>query len=192
MYIHIYMSTLSPNHYGLRSLIPSCHVYDCKTGKHVTRPSYQVIIDGFPCTDVSRNNANSSDNRTTISDGSLRTGAVFGQIVDMCVDRDEEVEWGLHENVFAIQDAPKPENVGLALQFENVGLSNLDWIGHKMNEEAKCFFKAFGLQPSECFNSDISRLRLWMPWIKFRLLGDVPHDEIHSIMQDWVPIGIGF
>ena len=51
-------------------------------GKQV--PGAEWLVGGFPCTDVSQLNksAYTSGTRNTIRDRSLRTGAVFGNIID--------------------------------------------------------------------------------------------------------------
>jgi len=157
-------------------------VLNQKTGQHVPRPTFSNMMAGFPCDDVSRENAEAKSNRQTIANGDLRTGSVFAELAQI-LEEDEQgeqkLEWGAWENVFAIQDPPKQESDEGERQ-----PSNLDFIAAKMRGDCECFFKTFALQPNVIFKSDVRRLRCWMPWIKKRILGDTPDKEVHQIMQD--------
>jgi len=158
-------------------------------------PSCHGSFAGFPCDDVSKQHHQSrtSEHRNTIKDGSLRTGKVFQELLTW-FQKDEETEFGFLENVADLALPPLPgsdsETDDMANPKEPLP-SNLDYVAHHMDKDAEAFFLAFGLKPDKHFGVEVSRARLWMPWIKKKLFGKATTVEITKVMTDAMNIMVG-
>jgi hypothetical protein len=109
--------------------LASSEVYDYNVQHHIPVPKCKIPIYGFPCQDSSRCNYHAVENRSSVFDGTLRTGSVFRGIVKFEQKLVKHIEFGISENVFALSDPPKhPETK------ETVGPSNLDFCVHYYKE----------------------------------------------------------
>ena len=93
-----------------------------------------------------------------------------------------------YENVMDLALAAMPDEISDTSDEEGSthpqNFSNLDWCRFFMETECDCFFKVFGLEPEKLFGTSVSRGRLWMPWVKNRILEDFPREKLHRVMED--------
>jgi site-specific DNA-cytosine methylase len=89
--------------------------WDDIAGRLTAIPAANIVIGGFPCTDISSLNPRAKDaqNRRTIADGSLRTGTCFASIVQYAAKSGSSLM--ILENVLTLASRSSPG-----------GLSNLD------------------------------------------------------------------
>lgn len=122
-----------------------------------------IFSAGFPCTDASNLNScsSSSNNRGCIADGSLRTGAVFRNILKLLQSK-RQTKLLLLENVAGL--AKRPMRDGAA-----IGPSNLAAVMYLAEVEAGFHLKVFQLTPTD-FGVPQARTRLWFIGVPCDLL----------------------
>lgn len=123
-----------------------------------------IFTAGFPCTDASNLNASSSSgsNRACVANASLRTGAVFRDILKHLRAR-SETKMVLFENVAGLAKQPLGRNC------EVVGPSNLAAVLFLARAEAGFHLKVFHLTPTD-FGVPQARARLWFVGVPIKLL----------------------
>ena len=131
---------------------------DIRTGSLQPIPPVDFSWVGFPCTDVSQKNPHqaSAANRSTVLDQSMRTGAVFNNLIQFYKKHGSQVKLGFCENVGGLNDRPQPG-----------APSNLDIAVHRLSTEARMWSTTLAIDPSRCFLSPVSRFRFWIihiPW----------------------------
>jgi hypothetical protein len=134
--------------------------YEATTCRPQRVPEADLVFGGFPCTDASRLNRNGPtlQNRSCISPGSLRTGAVFGGIHKLAATPGRVRMALLLENVTALGDAPK----GVAGR--TTPPDNLSMAVHLLGEEGGSDMVVVPLELCpRLFGVPQSRARLWIP-----------------------------
>ena len=98
-------------------------------------PDHNMLVGGFPCTDVSTLHCASGtqEHRQCVLNGSLRTGGVFDAIIRLILHH--QLDYGLLENVAA-----------LAIK-DDSGVSNCDVVLERLSVERDCFAMVFQLTP---------------------------------------------
>ena len=84
--------------------------FDYRAKKMVTVPHSKVTTGGYPCQDVSMENPNQKHGHSTIADGSMRTGKVFGGIGNyFASENGDEMLFSMLENVAGMLKISKAE-----------------------------------------------------------------------------------
>ena len=146
-----------------------------KTGGLTPVPACEVVAAGFPCTDVSHLNPHSRTqaNRSCVGHSSMRTGGVFGGILDYLRSQDTKPTVLLLENVMGLSAPPKEG-----------GPSNLDIVGLQL-AGLGYHLHAWYLTP-KMFGVPQCRQRVWMTAIRTDLVQDLVHNlsEVNDILAE--------
>ena len=172
--------------------------FDVKKNTDVLTPCCDVLAAGFPCQDSSALNPHSSSdaNRACVAQGTLRTGSVYGAILDYIAKCGRaDPDFVLLENVASLKNRPKAKP---AIDTKGNGNfktqdrlpSNLDMASLLMQQRCSRVLHAWQLSP-ELFGVPQMRNRIWMTSARTSdldgLMTDAQyHDELDRIMDTFV------
>ncbi|CAE7240001.1 unnamed protein product [Symbiodinium sp. CCMP2592] len=150
-------------------------VFDTKYYTQIQMPLCTAITAGFPCQDCSvlNTSASSSDNRSCVATGRLRTGSVLHNIVQYLKTQGAAApKVCMFENV-----------VGLTRTHERGANNNLDHVGHLLDKETNRLLHVWELDP-RMFGVPQSRKRLWMTAIPRKCFeGLLPEPAVHKLLN---------
>jgi len=94
---------------------------DIITGKTIKVPGGDILVAGFPCTDVSIMNPHCKENRAKVEKGGLSTGSVF-KAIDEFLTLQESVIAAVLENVLGLSAGKDISKSNLAVVLQQLGI----------------------------------------------------------------------
>eukprot|EP00933_Yihiella_yeosuensis_P051746 TRINITY_DN49720_c0_g1_i1.p1 TRINITY_DN49720_c0_g1~~TRINITY_DN49720_c0_g1_i1.p1 ORF type:complete len:629 (-),score=63.28 TRINITY_DN49720_c0_g1_i1:168-2054(-) len=139
----------------------------------LTVPGAMCAFGGFPCQDVSSMNpkAKTTQNKSCIQEGSMRTGSVAGSIMKYTSKHSKSLKFLILENV-----------PNLASRKDNAE-SNLDVLSRMMRQQTGFLLHCWKLDP-RLFGSPVGRSRLWMTRLPQQTVSSLSEAATHKMLSD--------